>query len=148
MNGTIQAPRKRPETSSPCTLACIHVGCNQCVDCYGNTCVIDPAPLPAPRKVHLEWAHSLLWQHSLNWSCPQGAHQQWIINSNQRAGEGGRCFTTPDSRPLAMAASVYSEETRSTTSGGTIPLASQHDRLLIELESAEGQLGAIVRYSF
>ena len=46
-----------------------------------------------------------------------------------------------------MAASVYSEETRSTTSGGTIPLASQHDRLLIELESAEGQLGAIVRYS-
>ena len=38
------------------------------------------------------------------------------------------------------------DEIRSTTSGGTLPFPTAHDRLMTELESSEGQLGAIIRY--
>ena len=82
-----------------------------------------------------------------HWSRPLVKSPPTTIN-NKRVGVVDILHRPTVDHSLAMAASVYSEETRSTTSGGTIPLASQHDRLLIELESAEGQLGAIVRYSF
>ena len=38
------------------------------------------------------------------------------------------------------------EDARSITSGGTILYSSNHERLLTELESSEGQLGAIIRF--
>ena len=38
------------------------------------------------------------------------------------------------------------DEVRSTTSGGTLPFPSNHERLMTELESSEGQLGAIIRW--
>lgn len=37
------------------------------------------------------------------------------------------------------------DEVKSTTSGGTLPFPTAHDRLMNELESSEGQLGAIIR---
>ena len=37
------------------------------------------------------------------------------------------------------------EDARSITSGGTILYSANHERLLNELESSEGQLGAIIR---
>lgn len=45
---------------------------------------------------------------------------------------------------VTMATSHFSDETRSTTSGGTL-VVGVHERLMTELESTEGQLGAIVR---
>ena len=40
------------------------------------------------------------------------------------------------------------DDTRSITSGGTIlSYPPNHERLLTELESSEGQLGAIIRYT-
>ena len=56
-------------------------------------------------------------------------------------GRERRCW---DRKEAVMATSHFSDDTKSTTSGGTL-LPPVHERLVAELESTEGQLGAIVR---